>query len=116
MDQFVESSGNVFADLGLPNPEERLAKAQLVRLIRRRIEELGLTQVEAAKRMGLKQSTVSRVVRGMVEGLSLYRLIRCLNRLGYDVRIQVEPAVGERGEVSVASEQPGATEEYAKAA
>ena len=84
-----EGSGNVFADLGLPDAETRLAKALLVRVIQRYIEEHGLTQRQAADRMGLAQPDVSNLLRGRLANFSMERLELCLKRLDFDFRIQV---------------------------
>jgi predicted XRE-type DNA-binding protein len=85
-------SGNVFADLGLPNPDLALAKAQLVRHIRELIAERNLTQAKAAELLGLDQPKVSALVRGRVEGYSIDRLFRFLNALGQRVEISVRPS------------------------
>lgn len=85
-------SGNVFADLGLPNAEERLAKALLSRLIHKDVERRGLTQAQAAELLGCAQPDVSNIVRGNVGGFSLERLTRFLMMLGHNVEIRVGPA------------------------
>jgi predicted XRE-type DNA-binding protein len=59
-----ESSGNVFADLGLSDPEERLAKADLAIAISREIESRDLTQAEAADLLGAAQPDVTNLMRG----------------------------------------------------
>jgi predicted XRE-type DNA-binding protein len=84
-------SGNVFADLGLPNPDLALAKAELVQRIRELIAERKLTQIQAAKLLGLDQPKVSALVRGRVAGYSIDRLFRLLNALGQRVEITVRP-------------------------
>jgi predicted XRE-type DNA-binding protein len=84
-----KGSGNVFADLGLPDPEERLAKAMLSRAIHQEIRRRGLTQSAAAEVMDCAQPDVSKVARGDVSGFSVERLFRFLNALGMDVRIAV---------------------------
>src|SRR5437660_12346676 len=95
-------SGNVFADLGLPNPDLALAKAELVRRIRVLIAERKLTQSEAAELLGLDQPKVSALVRGRVEGYSIDRLFRLLNALGQRVEISVRPSVkGDAGRAVV---------------
>ncbi len=89
----VESgSGNVFADLGLPNPDLAPAKAELVQRIRHVIAARKLTQTQAAAVLGLDQPKVSALVRGRVEGYSLDRLFRFLTALGQRVEITVRPA------------------------
>jgi len=84
-------SGNVFADLDIPNPDLALAKAQLVQRIRILIAERKLTQAKAAFLLGLDQPKVSGLVRGRVEGYSIDRLFRFLNALGQQVEITVRP-------------------------
>lgn len=84
------SSGNVFADLGIPNPDLARAKAELVQRIRDVILERKLTQASAAKLLGLDQPKISALVRGRVEGYSLDRLFRILNALGQKIEISVK--------------------------
>src|SRR4051795_3901539 len=86
------SSGNVFADLGLKNPEELLAKAELVQCISDIIAERKPTQARAAKVLGIDQPKVSALLRGKLDGFSIDRLFRFLNALGRDVEISVRPA------------------------
>lgn len=88
--EVYESSGNVFADLGLPNAEERHAKAMISRLIAKAIEARGLTQVEAAELLDTTQPKVSAVVRGQLAGFSMDRLFRFLTALGMNVRVDVQ--------------------------
>ena len=101
---YTVSTGNVFADLGLPNPEEALAKAELAQKIIVLIREKGLTQVQAAKVLGVDQLKVSALLRGHLTGFSLERLMRFLLRLGQDIKItvQVSPRSRERTRVFVA--------------
>ncbi|MEN9521548.1 MAG: hypothetical protein RLZZ381_4136 [Cyanobacteriota bacterium] len=84
-------SGNVFADLDLPNPEERLIKAELARRISEIIRQRALTQVEAAELLEIDQPKVSALTRGRLNGFSTTRLFRFLNALGSDVEIVVKP-------------------------
>jgi predicted XRE-type DNA-binding protein len=85
----IEGSGNVFADLGVTEPEEELAKAQLASLIRDAVRRRRLTQSEAAALTGLDQPKVSALVNGRLGGFSSDRLMRCLTALGQDVEIVV---------------------------
>jgi predicted XRE-type DNA-binding protein len=87
-----ESSGNVFADLSLPNPEETLAKAQIVGQIHKIIKKRRLTQAKVAKILRLTQPKVSLLLRGYFKDFSLERLFRFLNDLGQDVVISVGPS------------------------
>ena len=91
-----EGSGNVYRDLGLPNAEEMLVKAQLVAKIREIIQDRGLTQVEAARILGLSQPKLSGILRGQFRGVSERKLIDCLTSLGRDVEIVVKDAPRRR--------------------
>ncbi len=88
---FVESRGNVFADLGVGDPEETLLKAELARQISAQVSARHLTQVEAAELLGLDQPKVSALTRGHLRGFSVERLLRLLLALGSDVEIRVKP-------------------------
>ena len=98
-----ESSGNVFADLGLRNPQERLAKAQMAHRICQVIAARRLTQAEAGALVGLDQPKISALMRGALKGFSVERLCRCLNDLGQEVEITIRPArpTGRRGRTHV---------------
>jgi predicted XRE-type DNA-binding protein len=98
---YTVSSGNVFADLGLPNPEEALAKAELAQKIIPLIRERGLTQVQAAKLLGVDQPKVSALIRGHLTGFSLERLMRFLLRLGQDIKITVQASPRKRSQARV---------------
>jgi predicted XRE-type DNA-binding protein len=91
MTDVVEGSGNVFADLGVPDPDTHALKAKLVHRIGEVIAAEGLTQVEAAARMGLSQPDVSKMLKGQFRSLSLERLLRCLAALGQRVRVEIDP-------------------------
>lgn len=96
------SSGNVFADLGLPNADKLKIKSGLVIEITKAIRRLGLTQQAAAKRMGITQAKVSDMMRGDFTNLSERKLMDCLNRLGYDIEIKVKPAAQSIGHLTLA--------------
>lgn len=95
-DTIVPSSGNVFADIGLPDPETHMIKARLVYAIDQSIKALGLSQVAAAERMGIKQPDLSKLIRGHHRGFTVERLLYCLNALGRDVEISVKKAPARR--------------------
>jgi predicted XRE-type DNA-binding protein len=80
--KMTKSSGNVFADLGLPEPEERLLKAQLASQIARTITTRNLTQSAAAAIMGIDQPKVSHLLHGRLAGFSVDRLLTWLTELG----------------------------------
>ena len=84
-------SGNVFADIGLPNPEEHLIRAKLVYKIDSLMKNCGLKQVEAAELFGVRQPDVSKMLRGDFRQFSVERLLRFLVALGQDVEIIVKP-------------------------
>ena len=98
---YVVSSGNVFADLGVPNPEEALAKAELASKISALLRERKLTQAKAAKLLGIDQPKVSNLLRGNLTGFSLERLMRFLLLLGQDIRIAVKAAPRGRPQARV---------------
>jgi len=91
---YEAGSGNVFADIGLPNAEEHLVKAQLVYKISGLMKARRLKQVEAAKLFGVKQPDVSKMLRGDFRQFSVERLLRFLVALGQDVEIVVKPRKG----------------------
>ncbi|CAN5668275.1 helix-turn-helix transcriptional regulator [soil metagenome] len=91
----TRGSGNVFADLGLPNPEQRLVKAGLVLQVHRAIEAMGVTKAEVARLTGIPQPKVSDLLAGRSQGFSIDRLMRILNNLGQDVEIVVRPKPSE---------------------
>jgi predicted XRE-type DNA-binding protein len=89
--QGFKSSGNVFADLGLPNADELLIKAELAHQISELIEVRQLTQIAAAELLGIDQPKVSALMRGKLSGFSVERLFRFLNALGNNVEIRIVP-------------------------
>jgi predicted XRE-type DNA-binding protein len=94
-------SGNVFRDLGFPNPEREQIKARLTLQIYRLIKARGLTQSAAGEILGIKQPHVSGLMRGQSGNFSVERLMDFLTALGQDVEIKVKPTRRERGEVQV---------------
>lgn len=100
--EIESSSGNVFADLGLPDADKLKIKSGLVIEITQAIRKLSLTQQEAAKRMGITQPKVSDMMRGDFSNLSERKLMDCLNRLGYDIEIKVKPASQPVGHLMLA--------------
>jgi predicted XRE-type DNA-binding protein len=99
----TESSGNIFADLGLPNPEQELLKAQLTLQIYRILKDSRMTQVEIAKVLGVRQPQVSLLMRNRAGNFSIGRLMEFLTALRRDVEITVRPARKEHGALSVVS-------------
>jgi predicted XRE-type DNA-binding protein len=99
-----DSTGNVFADIGARDAEERLAKADLARLIRHEITRRGLTQAVAADLLGMKQPDVSDLVRGKLSRFSLSRLERLLNALDLEIRIQVGPKPADKAQAGITVE------------
>lgn len=95
-------SDNVYADLGLPDADKLKIKTGLVIEIRKAMRSGGLTQQEAAKRMGITQPKVSDMMRGDFSNLSERKLMDCLTRLGYDIEIKVRPANAEVGHLMFA--------------
>lgn len=98
----LSGSGNVFADLGLPDAEKLWFKTELAVGIARAVERLGLTQSQAAERMGIPQPKVSAILRGNFAHVSERKLIDCLTRLGYDVEVRVKSSRRPVGQLTVA--------------
>jgi predicted XRE-type DNA-binding protein len=92
-------SGNIFADLGLPNAGEHMLKAALVVQLHRLIKARKLTQTAAAKLAGIKQPDLSNILRGHFQGFSLERLMRMLTAFDQDVEITVRPRRRKAGAV-----------------
>src|SRR5580700_4121071 len=99
----TQGSGNVFADLGLPNPEQELLKAQLTLQIYTILKGSGMKQVEIAKILGVQQPQVSLLMRNRAGNFSIGRLMEFLTALRQDVEIIVRPARKEHGALSVIS-------------
>ena len=95
-------SGNVFADLELPDAEKLKIKSGLVIEIVKATKRLNITQAEAAKRMGLTQPKVSALLRGDFANFSERKLMECLNRIGYDIEIRVKPTSRRAGRLTLA--------------
>ena len=89
--RYETGSGNVFQDIGVPNPEEHLVKAQLVFRIDGIIKERRLKQIEVADLLGIRQPDVSKMLRGEFRQFSVERLLRFLVALNQDVEIVVKP-------------------------
>ena len=86
----VESGGSIYADLGRPNAEERKAKVRLMHMVAEEIERQGLSQNEAAKRVGVMQSDISNMTRGRGRTYSMERLFEVFHNLGGRVTIIAE--------------------------
>jgi len=98
---YTVSSGNAFADLGVSNPEEALAKAELAHKITVLIRERRLTQAQAAEFLKVDQPKVSALIRGRLTGFSIERLMRFLLLFGQDIRITVEATPCNRTQARV---------------
>jgi predicted XRE-type DNA-binding protein len=95
------SGGNVLADLGVQNPQDALAKAQLARAICLLVEGEGLTQKAIAERLGIDQPKVSALLRGRLSEFSTDRLLRFVPRLGHDVKISVQSRRAKKAHASL---------------
>lgn len=89
-----ESSGNVFADLGIPHPEEYLVKAELAIQINKLIKQRKLNQTDAAKLLEIDQPKISALSRGRLAGFSVERLFKLLAVLDQDIEIVIKPHRG----------------------
>jgi predicted XRE-type DNA-binding protein len=99
----TEAAGNVFADLGLPNPEQELLKAQLTLQIYTILKDSGMTQVQIAKALGVQPPQVSMLMRNRAGNSSVGRLVDFLTALRRDVEIIVRPTRKAHGTLSVVS-------------
>ncbi|WP_424670345.1 helix-turn-helix domain-containing protein [Candidatus Binatus sp.] len=88
-----KSSGNVFADIGFTPVEaaELTAKSRLIGALDETIRRRRLTQLEAARRCGTDQPTLSKVLRGRMESVTIDRLTAWLTALGRTVEVRVRP-------------------------
>jgi predicted XRE-type DNA-binding protein len=91
-----KGSGNVFADLGLPNADELLLKASIVSEVANAMKLKKLTQTKAAALTGVSQPDLSNLLRGRTQGFSVERLMLMLTKLGSDVEVTVRPTVGTK--------------------
>jgi len=94
--QHEVSSGNIFADIGAPEPAEALAKAELARKIGSIITHRHLNQTEAAKLLGVDQPKVSRLLRGQLKEFSMTRLLDFMLKLDRDIEIRIKKHRSER--------------------
>jgi predicted XRE-type DNA-binding protein len=98
---YVESSGNVFADLEIEDADDALTKAELARAISTLIAERRLTQVQASVLLGVDQPKISALLRGRLTDFSIDRLLRFLLALDWDVEIVIKPGACPGGRVHV---------------
>ena len=91
-----EGSGNVYTDLGYPDSDTMLVKAQLTAKIAQIVQRRALTQAQTAEILGLTQPKVSALLKGRCRGVSEHRLLECLTRLGRDVHIAIKPTPRSR--------------------
>ncbi len=91
--EIERGSGNVFADIGMPDARDHLVKAQLVTRIRDVVRKRKLTQEVAGEIIGLKQPDMSKMLRGEFRGYSIERLLDFLVAFGHDVEIVIKPSV-----------------------
>ena len=94
--EVTQASDNIFADLGVPDPENHLLKARLVTRIDRIVRKRKLTQVQTAELLGLSQPDVSRLLRGDFREYSMERILRLLMALGRDVDIVIRKPKSRR--------------------
>jgi len=89
--EFEEGSGNVFADLGLADADERLSRAKLGFHVDKLISERTLKQREIAALLGIKQPEVSHLMNGHFNRFTTDKLLDFLKRLDHKVTIQISP-------------------------
>lgn len=94
--EMTRSSGNVFKDLGYVNPDEHLLKAKFALVINNIIKEKNYTQTEAARILGIDQPKVSRLLRGVLSGFSIDKLMIFLISLNQDIEVNIKPHLNKR--------------------
>lgn len=102
-------SGNVFADLGLPDADELLAKSELVLTIQRTMKARKLSQQKASELMGVDQPTLSKLLRGKLKSFTIGRLLGMLMKLDQDVEITIRPRLNKEkgaGQIRVVNRTP----------
>ncbi len=99
--KFEKGSGNVFKDLELPDAEELFLKAKLGFAVFQIIEDRELTQTEAAKVLGVKESVISQLKTGKFNYYNVEQLLTFLNRLNRDVEIRIIPSEDREGQQRV---------------
>ncbi|XBQ16425.1 MAG: helix-turn-helix transcriptional regulator [Oceanicaulis sp.] len=100
-DQSITRADNVFAALGVENPEEHALKAELVVRLKAVMDERAITQTAAARMTGVAQPDLSNLLRGRFKGFSVERLLSLLTALGQDVEIRLSPRPADAGPASV---------------
>ena len=101
IEEVIESSGNVYADLGYAEAGEMQRKAQLAAEIARVIKARRLTQDQAAELLGIDQSKVSRITRGQFRAVSEAKMLELVAKLGHDVKIVVSPVRRRAGKIEL---------------
>lgn len=100
-DEIAGGTGNIFADLGMPDAVERQTKTRLAMAINALLKERKLKQAEAAALLGIPQPKVSALVNYRLDGFSVERLMAFLTGLDQDVEIMIRPSRSGEGQVSV---------------
>ena len=102
---YTISSGNVFADAGLPDAEECLARSELLYYIMTEIKRRGLSRRQAASLLGVSESHIRLLLRGRLSEFSLEYLLQMVKKLGMHVAISCQPTTGEEGHVTISLPQ-----------
>jgi predicted XRE-type DNA-binding protein len=100
-EQIIRGSGNVFADLGYPDAEERQTKLQLALALNMILDQRKLSQADAAARLGVNQPKISALRNYKLEGFSVERLMTLLTALDRDVEIVIRKKPRSRGAAKI---------------
>ena len=92
MSDITIGSGNVFKDLGFPNPDEELAKVKLAYKINSLVEEKGFDEGQAANFLGISPKKMAALRDGRLKNFTIDRLFKFLTKLDYHVEIRVSPS------------------------
>ncbi|MDX2142970.1 MAG: helix-turn-helix transcriptional regulator [Rhodospirillaceae bacterium] len=101
-------SGNAYADMGLPDASLLQARGRLAVRLAQEIAQRGLTQMQAARALGIAQPRVSEILNARLKKVSIEALMLYLNKLGVDVRIEPQP-LARRARPSPRGPKPGHT-------
>lgn len=103
--ELKRSSGNIYTDLGFPDAEQMLIKAQLVSKIGEILRTRKWTQQHASQVLGIPQPKLSKMLRGQFRGISESKMLECLTKLGRDIQIVIgnEKASSAIGSIGVIS-------------
>lgn len=100
MIEIEKGSGNVYEDLGFPDSEEMLLKAQLVSSIHDLITSKSITRMQASEIIDMPQPALSRMLKGQFRDVSVSKMLEAISRLGRDIQIVIGPEIMMNGQIA----------------